>query len=98
MEDAFDNALDDFEDLLHDGYKARELFGDTTWEKAEKLYRHDTAWKRAPRDEAKRIFDKFIAKVSRREAEKAKKRQAGSSDKGARADKRAKRDVIEYDY
>ena len=80
IEDENDRLLDDFEDLLHDGYKARELFGDTTWEAAEKLYRLDAAWKHAPRKEAREMFDKFIKKVARREREKAAKRKGEYSD------------------
>jgi len=81
IEEDIENKLDDFEDLLRDGYKARELFGDTTWEKAEKLYRHDEAWKNAPREEAREIFVKFIAKVFRREQEKERKRREGGDDR-----------------
>ena len=90
-EEDIENKLDDFEDLLRDGYKARELFGDTTWEKAEKLYRHDEAWKNAPREEAREIFVKFIAKVFRREQEKERKRREGGGDRDD-ASKRSRRD------
>jgi pre-mRNA-processing factor 40 len=97
MEDEIDAKLDDFEDLLHEGYKARELFGDTTWDKAEKLYRLDKAWKEAPKVEAKKLFDKFIAKVAKREREKARKRR--DEDGAGSAGKKAKRDdSIPYDY
>ena len=90
IEEDIENKLDDFEDLLRDGYKARELFGDTTWEKAEKLYRHDEAWKNAPREEAREIFVKFIAKVFRREQEKERKRREGGGDRDD-ASKRSRR-------
>jgi hypothetical protein len=97
MEDEVDAKLDDFEDLLHEGYKARELFGDTTWEKAEKLYRLDKAWKEAPKVEAKKLFDKFIAKVAKREREKARKRR--DEDHAGSVEKKSKRDdSIPYDY
>jgi len=97
MEDEIDAKLDDFEDLLHEGYKARELFGDTTWEKAEKLYRLDKAWKEAPKVEAKKLFDKFIAKVAKREREKARKRR--DEDHAGSVEKKSKRDdSIPYDY
>jgi pre-mRNA-processing factor 40 len=101
IEDEIDRKLDDFEDLLRDGYKARELHGNTTWEKAEKLYRHDKAWKQAPQDEARKLFVKFIAKVFRREQEKERRKREGirseddaerpSSHKKSRRDRSASR-------
>jgi pre-mRNA-processing factor 40 len=95
IEDEIDRKLDDFEDLLRDGYKARELHGDTTWEKAEKLYRHDAAWKEAPRDEARKLFVKFIAKVFRREQEKERLKREGArgeDDERASSHKKSRRD------
>jgi hypothetical protein len=101
IEGEIDRKLDDFEDLLRDGYKARELHGNTTWEKAEKLYRHDKAWKQAPQDEARKLFVKFIAKVFRREQEKERRKREGirseddadrpSSRKKSRRDRSASR-------
>ena len=92
IEDEIDRKLDDFEDLLREGYKARELFGDTTWEKAEKLYRHDKAWRDAPRDEAKKLFVKFIAKVFRREQEKERLRREERGGRDERSTKKSRRD------
>jgi len=91
IEDEIDQSLDDFEDLLHDGYKARELFGDTTWEAADRLYRYDAAWKKAPRKEARALFDKFIAKVARREEEKSKRKLSDHED-DSRSRKHIRRD------
>ncbi|CEG01707.1 Pre-mRNA-processing protein PRP40 [Ostreococcus tauri] len=95
IEDEIDQKLDDFEDLLREGYKARELFGNTTWEKAEKLYRHDKAWKEAPKEEAKKLFVKFIAKVFRREQEKERLRREerdGRNERDERSLKKSRRD------
>ena len=73
------------------GTRRENYSSDTMREKAEKLYRHDEAWKNAPREEAREIFVKFIAKVFRREQEKERKRREGGGDRDD-ASKRSRRD------
>ena len=90
IEEDIENKLDDFEDLLRDGYKARELFGDTTWEKAESCI--DTTRRGRTRLARKRA--RFSSNLSPRcfdGNKKERKRREGGGDRDD-ASKRSRRD------